>query len=150
MEFSMRSEVTWPFSDSLNVRYFPLRVKRDVPAVFLSSKAALLNAARERNATTFPRISPLNVRIRIKSDLHPFPSITGVLYLPFPPRSTLKLMWFLSYFLNEHNLGYWTAPTLMPVGLLNTSWGCSHLFYDIRRHPSVGLISRNKIWLTLK
>lgn len=46
---SMRFGEAWPFSDSLNVRYFPLRVKRkDAFAVFLPSMGALLNGRSER------------------------------------------------------------------------------------------------------
>lgn len=61
---SMRFGAAWPFSDSLNVRYFPLRVKRKgASAIFLPSMGALLNGrVRERRAAVSPPLSLSNVR----------------------------------------------------------------------------------------
>lgn len=61
---SMRFGEAWPFSDSLDVRYFPLRVKRKgASAVLLPSMGALLNGGvRERRAAVSPPLSLSNVR----------------------------------------------------------------------------------------
>lgn len=86
MEFSMRFRATWPFSDSLNVRCLPLRVKRDVPAVSLSSKAALVNAARK---AFFIPVRWMLGRIRRLTFIH-IPAFQ-VLRVVFSPTSTLAV-----------------------------------------------------------
>lgn len=60
---SMRFGVAWPFSDGLDVKYLPLRVKRKgASAVFLSSMGALLNGGvGERRAAVSRTLSLSNV-----------------------------------------------------------------------------------------
>lgn len=61
---SMRFGEAWPFSEAIDVRYFPLRVKRKgASAVLLPSMGALLNGGvRERRAAVSPPLSLSNVR----------------------------------------------------------------------------------------
>lgn len=60
---SMRFGAAWPFSDGLDVKYLPLRVKRKgASAVFLSSMGALLNGGvGERRAAVSRTLSLSNV-----------------------------------------------------------------------------------------
>lgn len=60
---SMRFRAAWPFSDGLDVKYLPLRVKRKgASAVFLSSMGALLNGGvGERRAAVSRTLSLSNV-----------------------------------------------------------------------------------------
>lgn len=70
-EVSLRFGAAWPFSNSLNVRYFPLGVKRkDASAVFFPSMGALLNSKWEKGGRPLLLHFPYRMsgKTAIKSD----------------------------------------------------------------------------------
>lgn len=77
---SMRFGETWPFSDSLNVRYFPLRVKRKTCLLFSSPQWVLYwTEESEKEGRMFLLNFPhrMSGKITIKSDPHPFLNLGG-------------------------------------------------------------------------